>query len=134
MSRVEHWLDIYPNKFQHLTEGTEVARLRLPLPFILQDALSFRSRHHLCRQGVALAGTRELRSQGPVSVHAHCTEGVTRWEETNEVGDGNGDGGGNKRTNARRRERERVQYGRRERGRERKREQKQERDRRRERK
>ena len=42
-----------------------------------QQALSFRMQDHLCRQGVARAGTRQLRSQGPVSVHAHCTEGVT---------------------------------------------------------
>ena len=40
----------------------------------------FRTHHHLCRQGVALAGPRQLRSQGPVSVHAHCTEGVTGSE------------------------------------------------------
>ena len=33
------------------------------------------------RQGVALAGTRQLRLQGPVPVHAHPTEGVTGSEE-----------------------------------------------------
>ena len=48
------------------------------------QALSFRSRHHLCRQGVALAGTRQLRSQGPVPVHAHRTEGGTGSEDGKE--------------------------------------------------
>ena len=48
--------------------------------FVLQQALSFRTRHHLCRQGVALASTRQLRSQGPVFVRAHRTEGVTESE------------------------------------------------------
>ena len=58
--------------------------------------------------GVALASTRQLRSQGPVYVQAHRTEGVTRskgQEGANGVaggigvrggnGDGNGVGGGN---------------------------------------
>ena len=40
------------------------------------QVLSFRTCHHLCTKRVALAGTRELRSQGPVSVHAHRTEGM----------------------------------------------------------
>ena len=38
---------------------------------------SLRTRHHLCRQGVALAGTRQLHSQGPMSVHVDRTRGVT---------------------------------------------------------
>ena len=51
---------------------------------------------------MALAGTQQLRSQGPVSVNAHCTEGVTGPEGREgangvggENGDGNGGGGGN---------------------------------------
>ena len=72
------------------------------------QALLFRTHHHPCRQGVVLAGTRQLRSQRPVPVHAHCTEGVTGSEGregANGVrsgigvgggkGDGNGVGGGN---------------------------------------
>ena len=55
----------------------KVARLRRRFCFVSQQALSFRTRHHLCRQGVAHAGTRQLRSQGPMFVHAHRTEGVT---------------------------------------------------------
>ena len=104
--RVEHRAETYSNESQHLAEGTEVAHLRRRFSFVLQQALSFRTRHHLCRQGVALASTRQLRSQGPVSVHAHHTEGVTEpkgREGANGVrggigvGDGNGDGigGGN---------------------------------------
>ena len=73
----------------------------------------FYSRHfHSARvpisadRGWALASTRQLRSQGPVSVQVHRTEGVTGsegQEEANGVGigvggengDGNGVGGGN---------------------------------------
>ena len=82
---------------QHPAEGTEVARLRRRFSFVLQEALSFRTRHHTCRQRVALAGTRQLCLQGPVSVHAHCTKGVTgseRQEVANGVGEGIGVGGG----------------------------------------
>ena len=50
---------------------------------------------------MALAGTRQLRSQGPVSADAHYTEGVTPSvgrERANgvriRVGGGNGDGNG----------------------------------------
>ena len=68
--------------------------------FVLQQTLLFRTRHHLCRQGLALASTRQLGSQGPMSVQVHRTEGVTGFEGqegANEVGcgDGNGVGGGN---------------------------------------
>ena len=57
---------------------------------------------------MARAGTRQLRSQGPASGHAHRTEGVTRSERregTNgvggeiDVGGGNGDGEGNRDVN-----------------------------------
>ena len=67
-----------------------------------------RSEKCIQTQGVVLAGTRQLRSQGPVSVNAHRTEGVTGCvgrQEMNGVmggikvggrnGDGNGVGGGN---------------------------------------
>ena len=65
--------------------------------FVLQQALSLRTRHHLCRQGVALASTRQPHAQGPASVQAHRTGGVTGsegQESANGVGGGNGDGGG----------------------------------------
>ena len=92
--RVEHRSKIHSNESQHLAEGTEVARFRRRFSFVLQQALSFHTRHHLCRQGVALAGTRQLRPQGPVSVHAHrtkCVTGSEGREGMNWVGGGNGD-------------------------------------------
>ena len=83
---------------QHLAEGTEVARLRRRFSFVLQQAPSSRTRHHLCRQGVTLANTRQPHSQGPASVQAHRTGGVTGsegQEGANGVGSGIGVGGGN---------------------------------------
>ena len=73
--RVQHRSETYSNESQHLAEGTEVARLRPRFSFVLQQALSFRTRHHLCRQGVVLASTRQPHSQGPASVQAHRTGG-----------------------------------------------------------
>ena len=55
--RVEHRSETHSNESQHLVEETEVARLRRRFSFGLQQALSFRTRRHLCRQGVALAST-----------------------------------------------------------------------------
>ena len=78
--RVQHRSKTHSNESQHLAEGTEVARLRRPFSFVLQQTLLFRTRHHLCRQGVALASTRQPRSQGPVSVQARRTGGVTGSE------------------------------------------------------
>ena len=83
---------------QHLAEGTEVARLWRRFSFVLQQALLFHTRHHLCRQGVVLASTRHPHSQGLVSVQAHRTGGVTGsegQEGANGVGGGIGVGGGN---------------------------------------
>ena len=96
--RVQYRSETHSNEFQHLAEGTEGARLRRLFYFVLQQALSFRTRHHLCKQGVALASTRQLRSQGPVPVQAHRTGGVTGsegQEGANGVGGGIGVGGGN---------------------------------------
>ena len=96
--RVQHRSETYSNESQHLAEGTEVARLRRRFSFVSQQALSFRTRHHLCRQGVALASTRQPHSQGPASVQAHRIGGVTGsegQEGANRVGGGIGVGGGN---------------------------------------
>ena len=96
--RVQHRSETYSNGSQHLAEGTEVARLQRRFPFVLQQALSFRTRHHLGRQGVALASTRRPHSQGPASVQAHRTGEVTGsegQEGANGVGGGIGVGGGN---------------------------------------
>ena len=73
--RVQHRSEKHSNESQHLAEGTEVARLRRRFSFVLQKAFSFRTRHHLWRQRVALASTRQPRSQGPASVQAHRTGG-----------------------------------------------------------
>ena len=78
--RVEHRSETHSIESRHLAEGTEVVRLRRRFSFVLQQALSFRTRRHLCRQRVAFASTRQLHSQGPVSVHAHRTEEVTESE------------------------------------------------------
>ena len=78
--RVQHRSEIYSNESQHLAEGTEVARLRRRFSFVSQQALSFRTRHHLCRQGMALASTRQPHVQGPASVQAHRTGEVTGSE------------------------------------------------------
>ena len=96
--RVQHRSETYSNESQHLAEGTEVARLRRRFSFVLPQALSLRTRHHLCRQGVALASTRQPHSQGPASIQAHRTGGVTGsegQEGANGVGGGIGVGGGN---------------------------------------
>ena len=96
--RVEHRSETHSNESQHLVEGTEVTRLRRRYSFVLQQAILFRTRHHLFREGVALASTRQLRSQGPVSGQAHRTEEITLsggQEGGNGVGDGVGVEGGN---------------------------------------
>ena len=93
--QVQHRSETHINESQHLAEWTEVARLRRRFSFVLQQELPFRMRHHLCRQEVALASTSQLRSQSPVSVHAHRTERVIESEgreEANGVRGGIGDG------------------------------------------
>ena len=45
---VEHGSETHSNESQHLAERTEVARLRRRFSFVLQQALSFRTHHHLC--------------------------------------------------------------------------------------
>ena len=80
--------------------GGEVKKRKRPHENCTSDqALLFRTRHHLGRQGIALTGIRKLRSQDPVPVHMHRTEGVTgpeRQEGSNGVGSGIGVGGGNR--------------------------------------
>ena len=98
ITQVEHKSETHSNESQHLAEGTEGTRLRRRFSFVLHQALSLRTRHHLCRQGVALASPRQFHSQGPVSVRAHRTKGETgseRREGANMVGGRTGVGGGN---------------------------------------
>ena len=59
--RVEHRSETHSNEFQHLAEGTGVTNLRRRFSFFLQHARSLRTRHHLCRQGMALATIRQRR-------------------------------------------------------------------------
>ena len=89
--REEHMVEIDFNKSQHLAKGTGGARFWWRFSYALQQALSLRTRRPLCRQGAVLVGTRQLRSQGPVSLYTHCTEGVTRSEgREGASGDGSG--------------------------------------------
>ena len=86
---VEHRSETRSDRSQHLVEVTEVVSLRRRFSFVSQQALSFRMRHHLCRQEVALASTRQLHLQGPASVHAHRTEGLT-WPKEQDGANGVG--------------------------------------------
>ena len=70
--------------------------------FVLQQALSFRMRHHLCRQGGTLAGNQRLRPQGPMLVQAHFYRGENQARgargserERERVEDRREDGNGN---------------------------------------
>ena len=58
----------------------------------MRSGTLFRTRHHLGRQRVAVACTRQLRSQGLVPVHAHRTEWVIGFGDENGDDDVNGDG------------------------------------------
>ena len=90
---LEHRSEIHPNESRHLAEGIEVTRLRRQLSFVLQQALSFRTRHHLCRQGVPTA---------PFATPGVCTRGPCNCTEGRKAVKGNGGGCGQERTNARR--------------------------------
>ena len=63
---VENSSETHSDESQHLVEGTEVAHLWQRFSFVLQRVLPFRMRHHLCRKGVALTSTRQIRLQRPV--------------------------------------------------------------------
>ena len=94
--RVQQGSEIHSNESQHLAEGAEVARLRRRFSFVLQQALSFRTRHHLCRQGVALASTRPPARPGVcTSASYRGVSGSEGKEGANGVGGGIGVGGGN---------------------------------------
>ena len=73
--RAQYCSEIHSDKSRHMMEGTEVVRLRRRFSLVLQQALSFGKRHHLCRQGVKLAGTQHLDLQGLVDVQTYCAEG-----------------------------------------------------------
>ena len=61
--RVELGPEVHSEESRRLAQGMEIARLRRRFSFVLQQALSFRTRHHLCRQGVTLSDSHHLRPQ-----------------------------------------------------------------------
>ena len=97
--RVQHRSETYSNESQYLAEGTEVARLRRQFSFVLQQAHSHSARVTISPdRGWRLRAPDSPISQGPASVQAHRTGGVTgseRQEGVNGVGGGIGVGGGN---------------------------------------
>ena len=80
--RVQQRSETHSSESQHLAEGTEVARLRRRFSFVLQEALSFRTRHHLCRQGVALASARQPRCARPGVCTSASYRGGNQVRET----------------------------------------------------
>ena len=81
-----------------------MTRMTGPDCAVMCNLINTHTHTHTHRGGGVLASTRQLRSQGPVSVQAHRTEGVTGSEGQEgangvrggiEVGGGNGDGSGN---------------------------------------
>ena len=71
--RAKNSSEVHSEESRRLAEGTEIARLRRRFSFVLQQALSFRTRHHLCRQGVALTRTHHVRSPD-TSPEGNCTD------------------------------------------------------------
>ena len=63
IKRVDRNPGVHLEDARHSAEGTEIVRLRRRSSFDLQQALSFRTRHHLCIQVVALVGNQLPRSQ-----------------------------------------------------------------------
>ena len=73
--RVEHMSEIHSKESPHLAEGTEVGRLRQQFSMCLTADPFISHAPPSLQTGVALARTRQLRSEGPVSIHAHRIEG-----------------------------------------------------------
>ena len=71
--RAKNSSEVHSEESRRLAEGTEIARLRRRFSFVLQQALSFRTRHHLCRQRVALTRTHHVRSPD-TSPEGNCTD------------------------------------------------------------
>ena len=90
IKRVERNPGVHVEEARHLAEGTEIARLRRRFSFVLQQALSFRTRYHLCRQGVALVGNQLPRSQDAPPGLGRRSVRRTRSQEREDRG---GDGG-----------------------------------------
>ena len=67
-----------------------LARLRRRFSFVLQQALSFRTRHHLCRQAVALTRSHRVRSQD-TSLEKKNTDRNRPQGREGEAADGTGE-------------------------------------------
>ena len=92
-SWVQHRSETYSNESQHLAEGKEVARLRRRFSFVLQQALSFRTRPSLQTGGGACEHPTAPFARPAVGTKAHRTGGVT-GSEGQEGANGGGGGGG----------------------------------------
>ena len=96
--QVQHRSETYSNESQHLAVGTKVARVRRRFSFVLQQALFFRTRHHLCRQGWRLRTPDRPIHKDRRLFKRIVPGGVTGskgQEGANGVGGGIGVGGGN---------------------------------------
>ena len=94
--RVDIRSEINYQTSQYFAEGTGVARLRRRFSMFYTKHIPFFTHHHLCRRGVVRVATRAPHSQGPVVIHAHCTEGgtITKGQKrTKRDGSGNGNEG-----------------------------------------
>ena len=96
--RVQHRSETHSNESQQLAEGTEVARLRRRFAFVLELALSFRTRHPSLQTG---GGACEHPTP-PFARPGVCTSasyrgvtGTEGQEGASGVGGGIGVGGGN---------------------------------------
>ena len=92
--RVEQRSEIHSNEFQHLAEGTEVARLRWRSSFVLQQELSLRTRHHLRRQGWRLRVPNSSVRKARCLYTRIVPRGLLDPRDENGVGVGNGDENG----------------------------------------
>ena len=72
--RAKNSSEVHSEEPRRLAEGTEIAHLRLRFSFVLQQALSFRTRHHICSHGVALTYSHRVRSQDTTSRMKICTD------------------------------------------------------------
>ena len=80
--RIEHRSEIHSNKSQHLSggwNGSNASSAAILFLFYNRYLHSARTRHRLCRERVALAGTRQLPSLGLVSMAwCKCTHIIPR--------------------------------------------------------
>ena len=76
-TRAKHRLGYILRRVPSSGGGNGISTSSAAFFYALQQVLSFRTRHHLCRQGATLAGSQQLHPQDPMPVQVHCTEGRT---------------------------------------------------------